>query len=233
METRKTFHHELAEIHEEMVQLIAGVAERIPRGTEALLNDDLETADFLIKSDEEYNERAVELELRCYDVVARQQPMAGDLRALMATVRSIGEAERSADLVVNICKAARRMHGMPLPPRVRGLLSSMSDQAQQEFRFAVEAFAERDAPLANVLSDMDDRLDAMHAELIQGIFECHREGTLDISASVQLALVARFYERIGDHAVNIGERIRYMATGELEDKESERNRDEPPEEPSE
>ena len=125
------------------------------------------------------------------------------------------------------------MHGMPLPPRVRGLLSSMSDQAQQEFRFAVEAFAERDAPLANALSDMDDRLDAMHTELIQGIFECNREGTLDISASVQLALVARFYERIGDHAVNIGERIRYMATGELEDKESERNRDEPPEEASE
>ena len=81
----------------------------------------------------------------------------------------------------------------------------MSEQAQQLFRFAIDAYVEADAPLAAAVDDMDDMLDRLHAEFIEQIFESHAENRLPTCRSaVQLALVARFYERIGDHAVNIG-----------------------------
>jgi phosphate transport system protein len=209
-EIRRGFHHELAEVHGELVKLSARVVENIPRGTDALLAGDLEAAESIILADEEMNERAFGLEERCYRLLALQQPMATDLRALMATVRIISEVERSADLVVNICKAARRIYGTELDPRIRGLVSRASDQAQGQFRFATDAYAQRDAPLAAAISDMDDMLDKTHGELIQAIFEAHKTGNCPLEVAVQMALVARFYERIGDHAVNIGERIRYM-----------------------
>jgi phosphate transport system protein len=218
-ETRKSYHQELDDIRASMVKMAASVVELIPRGTMALLDGDLEAADYIILADDEFNVRAVELEERCYRVVALQQPMAVDLRRLMAAVRMIGEIERSADLVVNICKAARRIYGHPLDPRLRGLISEMSDTAQQLFRFAVDAYAESDGPLAAALDDMDDNLDKSHAMFISAIFESHKEGRIELPDAVQLALVGRFYERIGDHAVNIGERVVYMVTGVLEDRE--------------
>ncbi|HEX9260132.1 MAG TPA: phosphate signaling complex protein PhoU, partial [Acidimicrobiales bacterium] len=224
-ETRRSFHHELDGVHNELVKLSARVVENIPRGTEALLSGDLEAAEKIILSDEEMNERSFDLEERCYRLLALQQPMATDLRALMATVRIISEVERSADLVVNICKASRRIYGLQLDARIRGLVSRISDQAQSEFRFATDAYAERDAPLAAAISDMDYLLDKTHDELIQSIFEAHKAGNCPLEVAVQMALVARFYERIGDHAVNIGERIRYMVTGDLErDHEGEQRR---------
>ncbi len=214
-ETRKTFHQELEEIRGDMVKLAARVVELIPRGTQALLDGDLEAAEYIILGDDAVNELALEIEERCYRVVALQQPMAVDLRRLMAAVRMISEIERSADLVVNICKAARRLYGIELEPRLRGLIAEMSDQAQQLYRFAVDAYDESDGPLAAALDDMDDNLDSTHAEFIETIFAAHKEGKVELPAAVQLALVGRFYERIGDHAVNVGQRVRYMVTGWL------------------
>jgi phosphate transport system protein len=219
-EMRKTYHQELEAIREDMISLAAGVIDRIPRGTQAILDGDLEAAEYVIRSDDGFNERCLALEERCYQVVALQQPMAVDLRRLMAAVRIISEIERSADLVVNLCKAARRVYGSQLSPRLRGLISRMADQAVQEWRFVVDAYAEGDAPLANAIEDMDDMLDRTHSEFIEAIFETHHELHLDLAIAVQLALVARFYERIGDHAVNVAERVKYMATGYLEDTEA-------------
>jgi phosphate transport system protein len=221
MESRRSYHQELDDIRADMVKLAATVVENIPRGTQVLLDGDLEAADYLILSDDEMNDRSVALEERCYEVIALQQPMAGDLRRLMAAVRMIGEIERSNDLVVNICKAARRLYGHPLDPKLRGMVAKMSDLAHQLFRFAVDAYDEADGGLAAALDDMDDNLDTVHGEFIAAIFDCHKAGSLELEQAVQLALVARFYERIGDHAVNIGERVHYMVTGLLEDRESE------------
>jgi len=91
----------------------------------------------------------------------------------------------------------------------------MSEQAQQLFKFAIDAYVEADAPLASAVPDMDDVLDRLHSEFIEQIFESHAENRLPLQVAVQLALVARFYERIGDHAVNISRRVRYMVTGWL------------------
>jgi phosphate transport system protein len=214
-ETRKAYHVELDELRSEMIRLGAEVVEKIPRGTEVLLSGDLVAADVLIGEDDPFDEASLALEERCYRMLALQGPVASDLREIVAAVKIVGELERSADLVVNICKAARRIYGHEIDPRLRGVITRMSEQAHLLFRFAVEAYDLRDAPLASALDDMDDELDRLQVELIQAIFTSHAEGRLDLPVAVQLALVARFYERIGDHAVNIGERIRYVVTGSL------------------
>ena len=212
-EIRKSFHTNLAEIREGTIRLAASVVDVIPRGTAILLDDDLEGANLLIQADDEIDARAIDLEERCYELLALQQPMAGDLRRIVAAVRMIGEIERSADLVVNICKGARRLHGHELDPKLRGIITRMGEQAQFLFSRAIDAYADADAALAAAIDDMDNLLDDLQRELIQTIFESHSAGRIDLQVAVQLAVIARFYERIGDHAVNIGQRVQYMVTG--------------------
>jgi phosphate transport system protein len=212
---RKGFHQELEEIRAGITRLAASVTEAIPRATQVLLDSDLEGADYMVMADQDVDARSLELEERCYQVLALQAPVASDLRQVIAAVKMIGEIERSGDLVVNICKAARRIYGHELDPRLRGTITRMSEQAQQLFRFAIDAYVESDVPLASAIRDMDDMLDRLHAEFILQIFESHAANRLELQVGVQLALVARFYERIGDHAVNIGGRVRYLVTGWL------------------
>jgi phosphate transport system protein len=219
---RKGFHDELESIRDGITHLAASVTEAVPRATHVLLDGDLEGADYMMLADQDVDQRALELEERCYQVLALQAPVATDLRQVIAAVKMISEIERSGDLAVNICKAARRIYGHDLDPRLRGTITRMSEQAQQLFRFAIDAYVESDVPLASAINDMDDMLDRLHAEFIQQIFESHAAGRLDLQVGVQLALVARFYERIGDHAVNIGGRVRYIVTGWLPGRESER-----------
>jgi phosphate transport system protein len=157
--------------------------------------------------------KALLLEEECYEILALQQPMASDLRRIVAALRIIADVERSADLAVNVCKAARRIYGQRLDPRLRGIIQKMGDQARQLFKEATEAYLNDDDSRAAALADMDVYLDHLQREFIQAIFQSHSEGTIDLQVAVQLAVVARFYERIGDHAVNIGERVRYLVTG--------------------
>jgi phosphate transport system protein len=212
---RKGFHGDLAGIRDGITHLAASVTEAIPRATHVLLDGDLEGADYMMLADHELDIRSLELEERCYQVLALQAPVASDLRQVIAAVKMISEIERSGDLAVNICKAARRIYGHEIDPRLRGTITRMSEQAQQLFRFAIDAYVESDVPLAAAIRDMDDMLDRLHAEFIQQIFESHAAARLELQVGVQLALVARFYERIGDHAVNIGGRVRYIVTGTL------------------
>jgi len=213
VDLRKGFHSELDTIRQGITQLAASVIEAIPRATQVLLDNDLEGADYLLLADADIDARSLEMEERCYQVLALQAPVASDLRQVMAAVKMIGEIERSGDLCVNICKAARRIYGAELDPRLRGLITRMGEQAQQLFKFAIDAYVEADAPLASAIPDMDDMLDRLHAEFIEQIFESHAEHRIPLQVAVQLALVGRFYERIGDHAVNISRRVRYMVTG--------------------
>ena len=214
-QTRKTFHQELDEVQQEIVRLAAMVTEVIPRGTEALLSNDLEAAQAVIDGDDALDLLSLEIEERCYQLLALQQPMAGDLRAIVTALRLNSEIERSGDLVVNVMKGTRRIYGVEYDPKLRGLIERMSEQAQRLFKLAVDAYVEGNAGLAAALDDMDDRLDLLHKDYIQAIFESHSQSSMDLQAAVQLALIGRYYERIGDHAVNMGERVRYMVTGWL------------------
>ena len=210
---RSSFHHELDDIRAEISKLSARVTESIPRATEILLSQDLEGAEYMILGDDEVDAKCIELEERCYSVLALQSPVASDLRQVVAALRILAEIERSADLAVNLCKAARRIYGHRLDPRLRGIIQKMGDQAQQLFREATESYMMSDATRAAALADMDSYLDGLQREFVQTIFESHSGANIELQVAVQLAVVARFYERIGDHAVNIGERVRFLVTG--------------------
>jgi phosphate transport system protein len=214
-ELRRNYHHELDEIRVELIRIGQAVIEAIPRATAAVLDGDLEAADYVISSDDEIDARAIDIEERIVRMLALQQPMAGDLRALVAALKLTAEIERSFDLVVNICKGSRRLHGHRLTPRLRGVISSMSERAQSLFSTAIDAYADGDVSKASALDDMDDMLDSLQTEMIQAVFDTYGSTGNDLQAAVQLAMLARFYERIGDHAVNIGERVRYQITGWL------------------
>jgi phosphate transport system protein len=184
------------------------------RVTEALLTTDLAEAQALIDADDEIDTMTLDIEDRCFTILARQQPMAGDMRAIVTAIRLTSEIERSGDLVVNVAKGIRRLYGSEVPLALHSLLRAMADQAVRLFGLAMDAYGDGDANLAAALDDMDDRLDQLHKDYIQAILEIHAD-VRDVQVAVQLALVGRYYERIGDHAVNIGERVQYMVTGWL------------------
>lgn len=222
-ELRRGFHQQLDGARNELAQLIAMVIERVSRATAILLNNDLEGASQLIDDDDEMDARSIALEDSCYQMLALQAPVAGDLRQLVGIVKMAGEVERSADLTVNISKAARRIYGHDLDPRMRGLIARMGEQAGQLFTAALEAFQESDDAKAAAIDDMDSYLDGLQREVVRVILEKHADSEIDLQVAIQMAMVARFYERIGDHAVNIGERVRFLVTGWLpEHKGSER-----------
>ena len=216
-ELRKAYHGELEQARSELARLAALVVELLPRATAVLLDGDLEGAEYIIKGDSAIDQRCVDLEELCLRILALQAPVATELRQVVALMKMIAEVERSADLIANICKAARRIYGHDLDPKLRGIIGRMSEQAQQIYTATIEAFVENDDAMAAALDDMDAYLDALQKQFIQAIFESHAAGRIDLQVAVQLAVVARFYERIGDHAVNIAERVRFVITGWMPD----------------
>ncbi len=212
-DVRSRFHHKLDDVRLGIAHLSAGVTELVPRATQVLLDADLEGADYIIQGDSVFDARSLELEEQCFSIIALQAPVAGDLRLLVSSVKIIADVERSADLCVNICKAARRIYTHELDPNLRGMISKLGSQATRLFKEATEAYLQTDGPRAAAINDMDEYLDDLHRQFVQTIFESHAAGTIDLQVAVQLALVARFYERIGDHAVNVGERTRYIVSG--------------------
>ena len=210
---RSNFHDQLDDIRTGIARLGAGVTELVPRVTEILLDGDLEGAEYVILGDDEYDAKSLELEEKCFSQIALQAPVAGDLRALVSAIKIIADIERSADLCVNICKAARRIYSHDLDGHLRGIIHKCGAQSALLFKESTEAYLNNDGVRAAALPDMDAYLDDLHRQFIQVIFESHAAGSIDLQVAVQLAVVARFYERIGDHAVNVGDRTRYIVDG--------------------
>lgn len=217
-ETRVGYHAELEELRSDLVTLGALVAETIGRGTAALLDRDLGAAQLIIDGDDVIDDYSLGLEERCYLIMALQSPIAGDLRFVLTTVRLLNELERSADLVVNICKSSRRLYDVEFDPQIRGLIEQMGTEATTLTRSAIDSYVDGDVALATALEDIDDRLDDLQSEYMAAILRSHSTGGLNLQGAVQLAMIGRYYERIGDHAVNMGERVNYMVTGWLPEK---------------
>jgi phosphate transport system protein len=214
-EARKTFQEQLHDLRVDVIRLGAMVTEAISGGTQALLDGDLRGAERILEDDVLIDQVAYAIEDQCYVVLARQQPMAGDLRTVLAVLRIGHELERSGDLMCSVVKAIRRLYPHAIDPKLRGIITHMGEQAANEMRLAIDAFADADAARALALNDMDDVMDDLTKSLFRYIMG--REGALTESRlleSVQLALVGRHYERIADHAVNIADRVLFMTTGE-------------------
>ncbi|MFM7045724.1 MAG: phosphate signaling complex protein PhoU [Ilumatobacteraceae bacterium] len=216
-EMRKSFHQDLEGVKSELVRMAASVTELIPRATQVLLDGDLEGAESIIRGDEAIDERAVDIEEHCLQILALQAPVAGDLRQVVALMKMTADVERSGDLIANICKTARRIYGHDLDPRLRGVIARMGEQAQALYEAAIEAYVENDESKAAAVDDMDAYLDGLQRQFVQTILECHAGSKIDLQIAVQLAIASRFYERIGDHAVHIAERTRFIITGWLPD----------------
>ena len=212
-ELRKAFHEELDEIAVDVVRLGAMAAQSIEIGTDAFLDADLEAAERLVAEDRALDELMHSIEGRSYLLLARQQPMAVDLRTLVTVLRVIHELERVGDLMVNVAKAARRLYPYQLDPKIRGLIHRMRGQAIAQLNVAVESFAHRDPARAAALGDMDDAMDDLQKDLFRTIFAGGADDEASLQRAVQIALVGRYFERIADHAVNTGERVAFMVTG--------------------
>src|SRR5665213_413772 len=166
----------------------------------------------------EIKERVLQIEHTVYQLFALQQPMAGDLRAMLTVLRILHEIELTGGLMHNVARATRRLYPRDLPPRIRGIIERMGAQASVQTHLAVDAFADGDEAIASALPDMDDVMDDLQKELFRAIFAGFSGESTDEAAlqmAVQLAFVGRDYERAADHAVMIGRWVEFMVTGQL------------------
>src|SRR5436305_5630603 len=207
--TRIELPKDLEEIDQKVVQLFALVAESVSKATDAFLANDREAAESLSDADAVIDELYCEVEELVQRQFALQSPMARDMRFLLSVLRIVPELERSGDLAEHI--AARAMRGVSdnITPRIRGLIEQMGHIDTQMWREAADGYVDRDPHVATRLNDRDDELDELHSSLTAELVT----GQLSVPIALEMALVARFFERLGDHAVNIGERIRYIAEG--------------------
>ncbi len=214
-ETRRTFHEQLDEIRSDVVKVAAKACEQIGAATQAILDADLLLVERIYVEHEEISARVVHVEHRVNQLFALQQPMATDLRELLAVLRILHEIELTASLMRNVARATRRLYPRELPPRVRGIIERMGAQASVQTHLAVDAFADNDAAVASALPDMDDVMDDLQKELFRAIFAVGAPDESALQMAVQLAFVGRDYERAADHAVMIGRWVEFMVTGEL------------------
>lgn len=218
-EIRKGFHEDLDELCRDTKRLGDMAVASIPAGTNAFLAADVKAAELVIEADASIDALMVDIEMRACELLARQNPMAVDLRTLLTILRVIHELERCGDYMVNIAKATRRLYPLTLSSAYAGTVEAMRDQAVKQLQTAVDSFTERDAAKAHALDDMDDVMDDLQKDLLKEIFEgSHQElaqagEQQSVQVGVQIALVGRYFERVADHAVNVGERVQFMVNG--------------------
>ena len=156
-----------------------------------MLERDLNVAQQVIDDDDIIDVLGLEIEERCYQLLALQNPIAGDLRFIICSIRMASELERSADLMVNVCKATRRLYDVDIEPKVRGLIEDMSLEAASLTRRALDSYATADAALASALDDIDDKLDQLHVQYVETIFGVENTPVTTLRTAVQLALIGR------------------------------------------
>jgi phosphate transport system protein len=163
--------------------------------------------------DEAINERYFELERHTFEILARQQPVAGDLRFLVAATRIVYEQERSGDLVVNCINMLERLAGFPQIPILHSLLTQLVDASARIFQMSVDALAEMDPESGSRLDDADDEVDDLVSRYYTEIGR--QADSIGLESAIAMSRVGRFLERIADHAVNIGENVTYVVTAKF------------------
>jgi phosphate transport system protein len=202
----------LEEIERQFVHVFALVGEAIAGATHALLACDREAAKQLMARDDVVDESVAAI-----TALAQQQLVSGrtteqERRELVAVLRMLPDLDRNGDLAEHIARRAARGLGAEMSPRSRGLVERMGEVAAGIWSSTADAFAERSVNGANVVDDLDDELDDLHVNLTAEL----ATGTMPVPVAIELAMVARFYERFGDHAVNLARRMAALVDGSPE-----------------
>jgi len=205
------FQDELDQLKARLLEMGGLAEDRLRRAVQALVERDLTIVEQVVASDAAINELHIELDDRCFKLLALHQPMAVDLRAIVSAVKINTDLERVGDLAVNIAEAARRY--LQHPP-VKELIDipRMALIAQDMLRDALDAFVRRDLDLAQHVLDRDDELDTLKTQVFRDLLTHMLRDQQTIEPSLELILISRHLERIGDHATNVAEDVIFMVT---------------------
>jgi phosphate transport system protein len=207
VEHRQEFQGELEAIEARVIELFAMVAEDLPKATVALLTGDAEALEALGERERVIDALYPEIEELVNREILLQAPVASDLRFLLSVLRIVPELERSHDLVMHIATRANHLLSADLSPRSRGLVERMGDLASTMWRQTADSWYQRDRSAAFTLAERDEDMDELHSALIGEL----ASGSMAVPVAMEMTLVARDYERLGAHAVNIARRVVYLA----------------------
>ena len=212
---RDAYNDQLRTIVDDVVGLTSLVRRSLASATLALLDADRTLAEQVIADDDRIDQLTNDIEDRSFLIMATQQPVAGDLRQLIATMRIIADLERMGDLTVHNAKVARMREPMvAVPEELQPTIREMAEVADAMIAAASHIVAERDVAAAPELERKDDEMDKLHRKLFRTLLK--ESWAYGVEPAIDLALLSRYYERICDHAVSMARRMVFQVTGTRE-----------------
>ena len=211
---RAEFQKDLRDLQDELLVLANMVEKAIARALDALKNRDLALSEEVVRDDDIIDRKRMELEERCIDLIATQQPLAGDLRVLITVLHMSVELERMGDYAEGIAKISLMMgNEPPLKPLID--IPRMADKATDMLRRSLDSFVNRDVEQANAVCEDDDEVDALYEQVYRELLTYMMASPAAIQRATFLLWVAHDLERIADRTTNIAEQVIYMVTGDL------------------
>jgi phosphate transport system protein len=205
------FEEELEMLQQRLLSMGGLAEDRMGDSVKAVTERDPALVERILTGDEPINSLHIEIDDRCFKLLALRQPMAADLRAIVAAVKINTDLERVGDLAVNIAEAAKRyLQHPPVKPLID--IPRMGDIAQRMLRDALDAFVRRDIRLAEAVLAADDTLDALKTQIFRELLTFMLSEPSTIEPALDLILISRHLERIGDHATNIAEDVIFMVS---------------------
>lgn len=205
------FQEQLDTLKERLLAMGGLAEERVREAVRGLTERDCDQVEGVMVGDEPVNDLHIEIDARCFKLLALHQPMAADLRVIVAAVKINTDLERVGDLAVNIAEAGKRyLQHPPVKPLID--IPRMGEIAQVMLRDALDAFVRRDVVLAEAVLAADDRLDALRTQIFRELISYMLENPSTIEPALDLILISRHLERIGDHATNIAEDVIFMVS---------------------
>ena len=208
--SRAEFQQQLADIDRLLIEVGLAVAERIKPVTAAFLQADIHAASDAVAADVAVDQRCVHLEEACYILLARQSPVAGDLRRIVAVLRSVADVQRSGNLLRHVADSLTWIHPPSMDAELRETIQQLGDVSSEIFFGGVRAWQHHDGLASTELEKRDDRVDLLQKYLLTELYT----GNSSVEEAVSLALIARYYERIADHGVEMARQVTYFITGE-------------------
>ena len=207
------FQEELEALQSRLLEMGGLAEERVRASIEALESRDLSMVAQVMAGDEPINQLHIEVDNRCFRLLALYQPMATDLRAIVSAVKINTDLERVGDLAVNIAEAAQRYTTHP-PVKKLIDIPTMGSIAQTMLRDALDAYVRRDTALAHAVLNADDQLDALKTQVFRDLLTYMLKDPATVEPALDLILISRHLERIGDHATNIAEDVIFMVSAQ-------------------